>query len=211
VIVTGNPLHETIQSFAKSLQPKNSILFFANNNEISNEINIVRDLASNKFIKKIGFNLRLSPSVGGVGAEYKKRAKAYNEILGESNVYPVDPFWHGASLQKGTVNHEYFKQISKHNIIIITGPSNAVYEILASGGIVIMLFIKNINPCEWDWTLSDVRESVNHFKEFDNVYLCYSIQSVEVAIREYLNRENHMNTIISTNNSSQMIFDYIRS
>tara|TARA_B100001750_G_C15514050_1_gene605678 strand:- start:2144 stop:3394 length:1251 start_codon:yes stop_codon:yes gene_type:complete len=188
LVYVGNPSHEEIRSYKdtprKKLEAKNEILFFASNNFVYNEVEMVQEIKNSSYLNSLGISLRIAPSVGGVGEEWKYRFDSYKKILGEENLYLPTGAWWGENLPEEEINSEYIASLWKHKIFIVPGVSNLAYDILARGGVLILMFYnKAKKKNKFDWWTCEQREVLDHVKGCSGVFVCNSIDEIESSLK----------------------------
>jgi len=215
ISMVGNPSHESIRKRTdKRSQASQEILIFGSNNFIYNEIQMVDEICKNTYLKNLGIKLRIAPSVGGTGNEWKHRYESYKEILGEENLYKPSNEWFGGTISDHKFNNQYYDNITNHSIFIISGVSNVTYDVLARGGIVIQMFYdKYQDKKQFPWWSCEQREVHDHLKEYSGIFICRNAIDIENTLKNnFPNNEFFSDTPYKkTINSSLLIHKEITS
>ncbi len=213
ITVSGNPIHESIRSFQVKNTVSNKILIFGNNNLVYNEVEMVREIKKDDYLNSLGISLRISPSVGGIGKEWKRRKDEHTNTLGSKNVILPSNAWFGSKYQKTQLNYDYFSSLLNHKIFIITGISNIAYDVLSMKGILVLMFFNDFEDFnKFPWWTCEQREVLNHLKNKPGVLVCRSVKELKNQLKSYMESKNYSSTYYGQNiNSSQIIFNKLTS
>lgn len=212
IIDVGNPSHEKIRKSSKMHQVDHKeILIFGSNNFVHNETEMVEEICKNNYLQNLGIKLRISPSVGGVGEEWYRRYHSYEKRLGKENLYFPSKHWmEGKAYDKNNINEEYEQNILSHRIFIVPGVSNVAYDVMARGGVLILIFYEsNSNSKGFPWWECENREVLRHVYDCPGVFVCHNAKEIEQALKSnFPNKEFYSDTPYKQQlKSSKLLFD----
>jgi len=194
----------------------NKILYFGSNNYIYNEVELIKELKSNKYLSELGISLRLSPSVGGVGKEWHYRKNAYIDILGEDKLSEPENYWFDQgnidiNQKISEIDAKYYKALAENRIFIIAGVSNVAYDVLATQGILILMFYqKHKLEKKFNWWECEERQVLDHIKGLPGVFVCRNADELEECLRHKLSHGVFSDTIYKDHKkSAQIILNHL--
>tara|TARA_Y100000996_G_C22514773_1_gene639950 strand:+ start:11 stop:1285 length:1275 start_codon:yes stop_codon:yes gene_type:complete len=207
----GNPSHERLRGASKMHQlDEKEILIFGSNNFVHNETEMVEDIYKNKYLQSLGIKLRIAPSVGGVGEEWYRRYHFYEEMLGKENLYlPSKQWMKGSDYDKNNINQEYEQNILSHRVFIVSGVSNVAYDVMARGGVLILIFYESDTYTKgFPWWECKNREVLRHVYDYPGIFICHNVREIEETLKSnFPNKDFYSNTPYRQElNSSELLF-----